>query len=123
MNGKEVFFFVVRRVPQSIKNALEKAALPASSIDWLLIHQANQRIIDPIATRLEVPSKRVILNLANYGNTSAASIPLALDEAVRSGKVMAGQTIAAVASFTSALHLQTEEIFKCKCSFLHNPIY
>jgi 3-oxoacyl-[acyl-carrier-protein] synthase-3 len=56
--------------------------------------QANQRIIDAVATRLEVPSERVISNLANYGNTSAASIPLALDEAVRSGKVKPGQTIA-----------------------------
>ncbi|CAJ2661461.1 3-oxoacyl-(acyl-carrier-protein) synthase chloroplastic-like [Trifolium pratense] len=95
MNGKEVFRFAVRCVPQSIENALEKAGLPASSIDWLLLHQANQRIIDAVATRLEVPSERVISNLANYGNTSAASIPLALDEAVRSGKVKAGQTIAA----------------------------
>ncbi|XP_061373108.1 beta-ketoacyl-[acyl-carrier-protein] synthase III A, chloroplastic [Gastrolobium bilobum] len=94
MNGKEVFRFAVRCVPQSIESALQKAGLPASSIDWLLLHQANQRIIDAVATRLEVPSERVISNLANYGNTSAASIPLALDEAVRSGKVKAGQTIA-----------------------------
>ncbi|KAG4922234.1 hypothetical protein AAZX31_18G192500 [Glycine max] len=94
MNGKEVFRFAVRCVPQSIESALEKAGLPASSIDWLLLHQANQRIIDAVATRLELPSERVISNLANYGNTSAASIPLALDEAVRSGKVKAGQTIA-----------------------------
>ena len=57
--------------------------------------QANQRIIDAVATRLEVPPERVISNLANYGNTSAASIPLALDEAVRSGKVKVGHTIAA----------------------------
>ncbi|CAK8535598.1 unnamed protein product [Lathyrus sativus] len=95
MNGKEVFRFAVRCVPQTIESALEKAGLPASSIDWLLLHQANQRIIDAVATRLEIPSERVISNLANYGNTSAASIPLALDEAVRSGKVKAGQTIAA----------------------------
>jgi 3-oxoacyl-[acyl-carrier-protein] synthase III len=86
--------------------------------------QANQRIIDAAATQLQIPSERVISNLANYGNTSVASIPLALDEAVRSGKVKVGQTIAAVASFTSAFHMQTEEIFKCKCkcSFLYNPI-
>ncbi|XP_058780407.1 beta-ketoacyl-[acyl-carrier-protein] synthase III A, chloroplastic-like isoform X1 [Vicia villosa] len=94
MNGKEVFRFAVRCVPQTIESALQKAGLPASSIDWLLLHQANQRIIDAVATRLEIPSERVISNLANYGNTSAASIPLALDEAVRSGKVKAGQTIA-----------------------------
>ncbi|KAB2001888.1 hypothetical protein ES319_D11G027000v1 [Gossypium barbadense] len=95
MNGKEVFRFAVRCVPQSIESALEKAGLTASNIDWLLLHQANQRIIDAVATRLEFPPEKVISNLANYGNTSAASIPLALDEAVRSGKVKPGHTITA----------------------------
>ncbi|KAI9174528.1 hypothetical protein LWI28_018636 [Acer negundo] len=95
MNGKEVFRFAVRVVPQSIESAMVKAGLTMSSIDWLLLHQANQRIIDAVATRLEIPSERVLSNLANYGNTSAASIPLALDEAVRSGKVKSGDTIAA----------------------------
>ncbi|XP_010553467.1 PREDICTED: 3-oxoacyl-[acyl-carrier-protein] synthase III, chloroplastic [Tarenaya hassleriana] len=94
MNGKEVFRFAVRCVPQSIESAIQKAGLSASSIDWLLLHQANQRIIDAVATRLKFPPERVISNLANYGNTSAASIPLALDEAVRSGKVKPGHTIA-----------------------------
>lgn len=56
--------------------------------------QANQRILDVVATRLEIPGERVISNLSNYGNTSAASIPLALDEAVRSGKIKSGETIA-----------------------------
>ncbi|KAI5675355.1 hypothetical protein M9H77_06305 [Catharanthus roseus] len=95
MNGKEVFRFACRVVPQSIEIALDKAGLSGSSIDWLLLHQANQRIIDAVATRLDFPSERVISNLSNYGNTSAASIPLALDEAVRSGKVQPGHTIAA----------------------------
>ncbi|XP_031254810.1 3-oxoacyl-[acyl-carrier-protein] synthase 3 A, chloroplastic [Pistacia vera] len=95
MNGKEVFRFAVRVVPQTIESSLQKAGLNMSSIDWLLLHQANQRILDAVATRLEVPSERVISNLANYGNTSAASIPLALDEAVRSGKVKSGHTIVA----------------------------
>ncbi|KAE8720603.1 synthase III [Hibiscus syriacus] len=95
MNGKEVFRFAVRCVPQSIESALEKADLKASDVDWLLLHQANQRIIDAVATRLEFPPEKVISNLANYGNTSAASIPLALDEAVRNGKVKTGHTIAA----------------------------
>lgn len=89
MNSIEVFRFAVRIVPQPIESALEKAGPTGSSIDWLLLHQANQII------RLEVPSERVISNLANYGNTSAASIPLALDEAVRSGKVQPGHTFAA----------------------------
>lgn len=95
MNGKEVFRFAVRCVPQSIEAALQKSGLSSSNIDWLLLHQANQRIIDSVATRLEFPSERVLSNLANYGNTSAASIPLALDEAIRSGKVQPGHIIAA----------------------------
>ncbi|KAF7138076.1 hypothetical protein RHSIM_Rhsim07G0104900 [Rhododendron simsii] len=94
MKGNEVFRFAVRCVPQAIESALEKAGLTGSDIDWLLLHQANQRILDAVATRLEVPPERVISNLANYGNTSAASIPLALDEAVRGGKVKPGDTIA-----------------------------
>ncbi|XP_042512443.1 3-oxoacyl-[acyl-carrier-protein] synthase 3 A, chloroplastic-like [Macadamia integrifolia] len=102
MNGKEVFRFAVRSVPQSIESALAKAGLTGSNIDWLLLHQANQRIIDAVATRLEIPPERVISNLANYGNTSAASIPLALDEVVRSGKVQSGHTIA-VAGFGAGL--------------------
>lgn len=95
MSGNEVFRFAVRAVPQSIEYALQNAGLTGSSIDWLLLHQANQRILDAVANRLEVPLERVISNLANYGNTSAASIPLALDEAVRSGQVQPGHTIAA----------------------------
>ncbi|GFZ16508.1 3-ketoacyl-acyl carrier protein synthase III [Actinidia rufa] len=102
MNGKEVFRFAVRCVPQSIESALKNAGLTGSSIDWLLLHQANQRILDAVATRLEVPPERVISNLANYGNTSAASIPLALDESVRGGKVQSGHTIA-VAGFGAGL--------------------
>ncbi|KAJ6810866.1 3-oxoacyl-[acyl-carrier-protein] synthase III, chloroplastic-like isoform X2 [Iris pallida] len=94
MNGKEVFRFAVRCVPQSIEASLKEAGLTGSNIDWLLLHQANLRIIDAVATRLQIPSEKVISNLANYGNTSAASIPLALDEAVRSGRVKAGDTIA-----------------------------
>ncbi|GAB2235148.1 hypothetical protein Droror1_Dr00027641 [Drosera rotundifolia] len=95
MNGKEVFRFASRTVPISIETALKRAGMSRSSIDWLLLHQANQRIIDAVATRLELPTERVISNIANYGNTSAASIPLALDEAVRAGKVLPGQILAA----------------------------
>lgn len=94
MNGKEVFRFAARSVPLSVETALEKAGISSSSIDWLLLHQANQRILDAVATRLELPPERVISNIAKYGNTSAASIPLALDEAVRGGKVLPGHIIA-----------------------------
>ncbi|XP_042504438.1 3-oxoacyl-[acyl-carrier-protein] synthase 3 B, chloroplastic-like [Macadamia integrifolia] len=102
MNGAEVFRFAVRCVPQSIESALANAGLTGANIDWLLLHQANQRIIDAVAARLEIPAERVISNLANYGNTSAASIPLALDEAVRNGKVQSGHKIA-IAGFGAGL--------------------
>ena len=69
--------------------------LSAADLDWLLLHQANQRIIDAVADRLEIPREKTLSNLAQYGNTSAASIPLALDEAVRAGQVKPGDVIAA----------------------------
>ncbi len=95
MNGKEVYRFAVQKVPEVIEKALFQANLTTEDIDWLLLHQANQRILDAVAERLNIPKEKVISNLANYGNTSAASIPLALDEAVRQGKVKAGDAIAA----------------------------
>jgi 3-oxoacyl-[acyl-carrier-protein] synthase-3 len=95
MNGKEVYRFAVLRVPEVIDKALFHANLSVEKIDWLLLHQANQRILDAVAQRLNIPDSKVISNLAQYGNTSAASIPLALDEAVRSGKIKPGDIIAA----------------------------
>eukprot|EP01018_Ginkgo_biloba_P036795 Gb_19155 [translate_table: standard] len=102
MNGKEVFRFAVRCVPQVIEAAMEEAGLTGSHLDWLLLHQANQRIITAVAERLQIQPNRVISNLADYGNTSAASIPLALDEAVRSGRVQSGH-IVATAGFGAGL--------------------
>lgn len=93
MNGREVFKFAVQCVPQAVEAALKEAGLVGQNLDWLLLHQANQRILDAVAERLHVPSERVISNLAHYGNTSAASIPLALDEAVRGGKVKPGDIL------------------------------
>ena len=95
MNGQEVYRFAVKRVPEVIEKALHRASLSTEDLDWLLLHQANQRILDAVAQRLKVPSEKVVSNLARYGNTSAASIPLALDEYVRAGKIQPGQTIAA----------------------------
>ena len=94
MNGREVYKFAVSRVPEVIEKALYRANLATSDIDWLVLHQANQRILDAVANRLNVPPDRVISNMARHGNTSAASIPLALDEAVRSGKVQPGDRVA-----------------------------
>lgn len=94
MNGQEVYRFAVRQVPEVIEKALYRAGLGIEQVDWLLLHQANQRILDAVATRLKLPGEKVISNLASYGNTSAASIPLALDEVVRQGKIKPGDTIA-----------------------------
>jgi 3-oxoacyl-[acyl-carrier-protein] synthase III len=94
MNGKEVYRFAVQRVPEVIDKALFHANLSVDQIDWLILHQANQRILDAVAQRLNIPAHKVISNLAEYGNTSAASIPLALDEAVQEGKIKAGDIIA-----------------------------
>lgn len=95
MNGKEVYRFAVKRVPEVIEKSLFHAGLTPADIDWLLLHQANQRILDAVAERLKVPSECVISNMARHGNTSAASIPLALDEWVRAEKIQPGDTIAA----------------------------
>jgi len=94
MNGREVYRFAVAKVPEVIEKALYRANLTTSDIDWLVLHQANQRIMDAVSDRLKLPPEKVISNLGEYGNTSAASIPLALDEAVRSGKVKKGDIIA-----------------------------
>lgn len=95
MNGKDIYRFAVQKVPEVIEKALFRANITVDQVDWLLLHQANQRILDAVAQRLKIPADKVISNLAQYGNTSAASIPLALDEAVRQGKVKSGDVIAA----------------------------
>jgi len=94
MNGQEVYRFAVKKVPEVIEKALFRANLTVEQIDWLLLHQANQRILDAVAERLGIPNHKVISNMGEYGNTSAASIPLALDERVRAGQVKAGDIVA-----------------------------
>ena len=94
MNGKEVYRFAVAKVPEAIGKAMFSAGLSNEDIDWLLLHQANQRIMDAVAKRLKLPQEKILSNIADYGNTSAASIPLALDAAVKEGKVKKGDTIA-----------------------------
>lgn len=95
MNGKEVYRFAVDKIPEVIEKALFRANLTVEQIDWLLLHQANRRIIDSIAKRLNIGEHKVLSNIADYGNTSAASIPIALDEAVRQGRIKPGDVIAA----------------------------
>ncbi|NEP17445.1 MAG: ketoacyl-ACP synthase III [Leptolyngbya sp. SIO4C1] len=94
MNGREVYRFAVNRVPEVLEKSLFHAGLDTADIDWLILHQANQRILDAVAKRLKIPSDRVVSNMAKHGNTSAASIPIALDEWVRSGQIQPGDKIA-----------------------------
>ncbi|WP_267384134.1 beta-ketoacyl-ACP synthase III [Cyanobacterium sp. uoEpiScrs1] len=94
MNGREVYRFAVVKVPEVIERALVRAGISSEEIDWLILHQANQRIIHAVAQRLDIPSEKVIANLEECGNTSAASIPIALDEAVRDGRIKMGDIIA-----------------------------
>lgn len=93
MNGKEVYKFAVSKVPQSIRCCLNSLNLSVDQIDWLLLHQANARIISAVASRLMLPDYKIVSNLAQYGNTSAASIPLALDEAIEDSRINPGDLI------------------------------
>jgi len=94
MNGRKVYSFATREVPTVLQEALDNAGISVDDVDHLLLHQANIRIMEVVADRLGMPMEKVITNLYKYGNTSAASIPLALDEAVRSGRVKKGDVIA-----------------------------
>jgi 3-oxoacyl-[acyl-carrier-protein] synthase III len=94
MNGQDVYRFAVKRVPELLEKALFRANMTAQQVDWLLLHQANVRILDAVAERLKIPPEKVIRNLHQHGNTSAASIPLALDAEVRSGRIKPGDVIA-----------------------------
>ena len=93
MNGKEVYKFAVSKVPESIKKCLSKVNLSINDISWLILHQANQRILDTVAEKLCIPHYKLISNLQYYGNTSAASIPIALDEACNQGQMKNGDII------------------------------
>lgn len=93
MNGKEVYRFAVNRVPEVIEKALHRADVPLEAVDWFVLHQANQRILDAVVDRLTIAPEKMLSNLSSYGNTSAASIPLVLDEAVGAGKIQPGQLI------------------------------
>lgn len=93
MHGSEVFKFAVKVLSQVVAEALHYNQLDSSAIDWLIPHQANIRIIQATAKKLKLPMEKVILTVADHGNTSAASVPLALDIAVRDGRIQRGQTL------------------------------
>lgn len=93
MNGKEVFKIAVRSMEEISRQALVEADVQVSEVSLVIPHQANRRIIVALAERLGIPMERVMVNLDKYGNTSAASIPVALDEAKRQGRIKPGDIV------------------------------
>ncbi len=93
MDGKAVFKLAVSVLESTARATLAKANLTEADIDWLIPHQANLRIMHSTAKKLKLPLEKLIVTVDQHGNTSAASIPLALDEAVRSGKVKKGDIL------------------------------
>ena len=93
MTGNEVFKHAVKALDSVVDEALQHNDLDRSALDWLVPHQANLRIIEATAKRLDMPMDRVIVTVDKHGNTSSASVPLALDQAVRSGQIQRGQLV------------------------------
>jgi 3-oxoacyl-[acyl-carrier-protein] synthase-3 len=97
MNGREVFKFATRVMGRSLGTVLEKAGLTTDDVDLFIPHQANARIIEYAANEYDLPPEKVVMNVDRYGNTSAASVPLALAEAFDDGRARSGDTLALVA--------------------------
>ena len=93
MDGKEVYKFAVKAMPHAAELALKRSGLTKEDIDVLVPHQANIRIIQSAAKRLHVPMEKVFVNIEKYANTSGASIPLALDEAIKAGMIHSGDIV------------------------------
>jgi len=102
MRGNETFKMAVRCIADVCHEVLESAGLKADDVDWFIPHQANQRIIDAVGARMEIPDERCYVNIDRFGNTSSASIPIALDEAVRGDKIQRGD-IVLMAAFGAGL--------------------
>ncbi|HVZ71858.1 MAG TPA: beta-ketoacyl-ACP synthase III [Polyangia bacterium] len=93
MNGREVYKHAVRNMAAASKTALDANSLTPSDVTWVVAHQANLRIIEGVAERVGIPMERFYINVDRYGNTSSASVPTALDEAVERGKIKEGDTL------------------------------
>ena len=93
MKGKEIFKIAVKTLSDFANYALTKNQMTVKDLDWFVPHQANRRIIEAVANRLNLPMEKVLINVDRYGNTSAATIPTALDEAARNGTIKRGQTV------------------------------
>ena len=97
MDGQETFKFAVNKIVSDIKLITEKAGLTLDDIAYIVPHQANVRIIDFASKRLGIPKDKFFVNIQKYGNTSSASVPIALDELARSGKLKSGDILALTA--------------------------
>jgi 3-oxoacyl-[acyl-carrier-protein] synthase III len=93
MKGREIFKVAVRTLADFAHQALTRNQMTIRDLDWFVPHQANRRIIDAVAQRLEIPMEKVLINVDRFGNTSAATVPTALDEAVRDGRIREGHTV------------------------------
>jgi 3-oxoacyl-[acyl-carrier-protein] synthase III len=93
MQGKEVFKLAVTNIAAAIEDCAQEGGVSVSEIDWIVPHQANQRILDGTARKLGIPPERIISTVAEHGNTSAASVPMALDVAVRDGRIKQGDLL------------------------------
>lgn len=93
MQGNQVFRYAVEHISGAMLEACERGGVTIDDVDWFIPHQANQRILDGVARRLSIPPEKVVSTVAQHGNTSAASVPLALDTAVRDGRVKEGDLV------------------------------
>jgi 3-oxoacyl-[acyl-carrier-protein] synthase-3 len=97
MKGRDVYKFAVDKMQWLLGDCMEKCGLTAQTVDMVVPHQVNIRIIESAAKKFDLPMDKVYVNIDRYGNTSAASIPIALEEATRTGKIGRGSTIVMVA--------------------------
>jgi 3-oxoacyl-[acyl-carrier-protein] synthase-3 len=97
MNGKNVFIHATKRMPEAVNEALTSNGLKISDIDLFIFHQANLRINEMVAKQLGIPEEKVYNTIQKYGNTTAATIPLGLDDAVKAGKLKPGMLVASAA--------------------------
>jgi 3-oxoacyl-[acyl-carrier-protein] synthase-3 len=93
MNGQAVFKFAVKVLEESARETVAAAGMTIEDIDWLIPHQANLRILEATARKLGLPLEKLVVTVDHHGNTSAASVPLALDEFIRAGKIRSGQRV------------------------------
>jgi 3-oxoacyl-[acyl-carrier-protein] synthase-3 len=109
MKGNETFKVAVKTLEESAHEALQVNGMTVADIDVYVPHQANARILKAVAARLGLPMEKVVMNVDRYGNTSAASIPIALDEAVRAGRIKKGNLVM-MAAFGSGLTWATSVV-------------